>query len=711
MVSKWFVRKAHTLSFESSVNELWEIMSHWKERVVFITDSTQDNIVAYIRNTDVMPFLHDPEWEKRQVRELPFHTDLTYFQREADVLDFFKVFGEEVVLVQDQEGKPEGYLQREDILYYLLTSQSAHTDWMRSLLNSIPMGILITDPEGRIENFNAEVVRMVRVAPEKIRDTRANELLDPHIFRKVINNGEVILNQIIMTDSMAVLADFAPIRDQHAHITGAIIVLQDLPFIEKMALEMEAVKNLNTDLQGILSSIYDEILVLDEKGVLLRYSGSLIKDFWANDKEQLIGLNLMELEDEGTFFTAIVKKVMERMRKVSVTQKSSSGKNVLAVGNPIVDESGRLERIVIALRDITETVMLKEELLQAKKMSAQYKQELEHLRDQQQSAKQRQLIYASSKMEKLMNYIRKVAKSSSTVLLTGESGVGKEVFARTIYEWGARRSQPFVKVNCGAIPETLLESELFGYEKGAFTGASTSGKPGYFRMAHKGVLFLDEIAELPLGLQVKLLRVLQEREMIPLGGSEVVEVDVQIIAATNKNLERMVEEGLFREDLYYRLTVIPIVIPPLRERPEDIPLISLHFLHTFNEKYERSTQLSQDALDVLEAYSWPGNVRELQNIIERLVVTADEELIEAHHISPMLKKEKKRKFKERLTKIMPLKEATRAMEEQLISMAMDEYKTTSLAAKMLGVSQSTISRKYQEIQEKRSRGEQVGFKG
>jgi transcriptional regulator with PAS, ATPase and Fis domain len=204
--------------------------------------------------------------------------------------------------------------------------------------------------------------------------------------------------------------------------------------------------------------------------------------------------------------------------------------------------------------------------------------------------------------------------------------------------------------------------------------------------------------------------VLQEREIIPIGGSEVVEVDVQIIAATNKNLEKMVEEGTFREDLYYRLNVIPVAIPPLRDRPEDIPLIGLHFLQTFNEKYERATQLSQDALDVLESYSWPGNVRELQNIIERLVVTADEDLIEAHHITPLLKKGKKQYLKQRLTKIMPLKEATRAMEEQLIKMAMDEYKTTSLAAKMLGVSQSTISRKYQEIQEKISRGEQIGFK-
>ena len=342
-------------------------------------------------------------------------------------------------------------------------------------------------------------------------------------------------------------------------------------------------------------------------------------------------------------------------------------------------------------------------------MSEKYKKELEHLRDQKSFVGKHQVIYASEKIEKVMKYIQKIANTSSTVLLTGESGVGKEIFARTIFEMGPRRNKPFIKVNCGAISEALLESELFGYEKGAFTGANSTGKMGLFQMAHKGILFLDEIAEIPLNLQVKLLRVLQEREFIPVGGSAVVEVDVQIIAATNKNLEKMVEEGTFREDLFYRLNVLPVNIPPLRERPEDIPLLSLHFLQKFNEKYGRNNQLSQNALDVLEAYYWPGNVRELQNIIERISITAEEELIEAHQITPLLKREKKPQPQQRFTKLMPLKEATKAVEEQLIKMAIEEYKTTSMAAKVLGVSQSTISRKYQEIQEKISRGEEIGM--
>lgn len=710
MVSNWFTRKAYIVSLDSALNEVWNIMSLHNEPFVFIESKEQaGKIFAYIQSTDIMPLVSDAEWMKRQVHQLPFHTELAFLDEEADMLDFFKFFGEEVVVILGRDGSYKGYLRREDMLYHLLTNQSGHTDWIRSLLNSIPMGLIITDIQGKIENFSSEALRMIRLSPDELRKGLIGDILDQDKFKKVIEHGESILNDIIINERMGVLADFGPIRNQHGAITGAIIVLQDLPYIENLAMELEYVKNLNTDLQGILSSIYDEILVLDAKGVLLRYSGNLIQDFWEIDKEKLIGMNLMELENEGTFFSSILKMVIERRKKVSVTQESRSGKNVLAVGNPVFDDNGKLERIVIALRDITETVMLKEELLHVKKMSEKYKKELENLRDQKQYARNHQVIYGSEKIEKVMKYIQKIANTSSTVLLHGESGVGKEVFARTIYEMGPRSNKPFVKVNCGAIPETLLESELFGYEKGAFTGASAAGKPGYFRMANHGILFLDEIAEMPLNLQVKLLRVLQEREIIPVGGSNVVEVDVQIITATNKNLEQMVEEGTFREDLYYRLNVIPIQIPPLRERPEDIPLLSLHFLQKFNQKYEKHHQLSQDALDVLESYAWPGNVRELQNIIERLCVTSDEDLIEAEDIIPLLKKKNKHMVPKKVNKIIPLKDATKALEEQLIYMAMNEYKTTSMAAKMLGVSQSTVSRKYQEIQEKLSRGEKIGI--
>ncbi|MGE5701091.1 MAG: PAS domain-containing protein, partial [Clostridia bacterium] len=265
MASKWFVRKAYTVSFDSSANEVWSIMSRYNEPYVFITDpSSPERIVAFIRNTDIIPFFDNTEWMKRTVRELPYHTHLISIQRGADMLDFFKVFGEEAVVILNQEGTYEGYLQREDILAYLLTNQS--TDWIRSLLNSIPMGILIADVHGRIENFSQEALRMIRVEPDEVRQLGINDLLDAEVFGKVVENGETILNHIIVNDRLAVLADFGPIRNQYGKVTGVIIVLQDLPYIENMAMELEYVKNLNMDMQAILSSIYDENLVVDSKG-------------------------------------------------------------------------------------------------------------------------------------------------------------------------------------------------------------------------------------------------------------------------------------------------------------------------------------------------------------------------------------------------------------------------------------------------------------
>jgi transcriptional regulator with PAS, ATPase and Fis domain len=335
-------------------------------------------------------------------------------------------------------------------------------------------------------------------------------------------------------------------------------------------------------------------------------------------------------------------------------------------------------------------------LKEIKKITKQYKKELDTFKSKDNFLKK--LIYCSPQMDKIINQAKKIADFSSTVLLYGESGVGKEVVAQAIHHLGKRSANPFLKLNCGAIPENLLESELFGYAKGAFTGADKNGKEGYFKQADQGILFLDEIGEMPMHLQVKLLRVLQEQEVIPIGSTTPIKVNVQIIAATNKKLEKMVEDGTFREDLFYRLNVIPLHIPPLRERTEDISLLAFHFLQKLNEKYERSYHLTPDAINVLEFYSWPGNVRELQNIIERLVVSADDQAIDAVFVSQFLSiGYEYKKMKPVITRVIPLQDAVDSVEEQLVVLAMNQYKTTTKAAKALGISQSSVSRKYQKI--------------
>jgi transcriptional regulator with PAS, ATPase and Fis domain len=608
----------------------------------------------------------------------------------------FKLIGEPISLILDSNGNAKGYIKREELLVELFKQENKSIDLLKSILTSIPMGIFVVDNEKRIINYNDTGLRMIKATPEEILHAPSHSIFDPQHIHNVFLTKKTVLNQLLITEKMGVLVDYSPITNQDGQVEGMVIIVQDLPMVEDMAMEIDHIKSLNEDLHAILSSVYDNILVVNQKGELIRFSENGTSDFWGLDLNDLLGKNLIELEAEGIFQPSVTRLVMEQKKKVSIVQETVNGKKILAVGNPIFSEKGDLQRIIIASRDITESVRLKSELRNMKKIKDKYKKELDNFMKQDRATKR--LVYCSTQMEKIMSLVKKVANFSSTVLIYGESGVGKEVIAQAIHQLGGRGSQPLLKVNCGAIPENLLESELFGYVKGAFTGADKNGKDGYFRQADKGILFLDEIGELPLHLQVKLLRVLQEQEFVPIGSTLPIKVDVQIIAATNKKLEKLVEQGMFREDLYYRLNVIPIRVPPLRERTEDIPLLAFHFLQELNEKYQRSFHLTPDALSLLEGYMWPGNIRELHNIIERLVVSADEDAIDAKFVNQFLSLGYDfQKTKPMINRIMPLQEAMNHVEEQLILLAMKQYKTTTKAAKALGISQSSVSRKYQKI--------------
>ncbi|MEZ0116534.1 UNVERIFIED_ORG: transcriptional regulator with PAS, ATPase and Fis domain [Heyndrickxia coagulans] len=618
------------------------------------------------------------------------------------ITSLFQIIGEPFALVRSEDGRPSGYIQREDMLAELFKQENESAHFLKILLASIPMGIFVLNREKRIIHCNEAGLRMIKLPHEAVLNAPGKSIFSHDHIAKAFETGKTYLNHLEFANGVGVLADYSPIQNFAGEVEGLIIVVQDLPMVEEMALEIEYIKDLNKDLNAILSTIYDEILVVNAKGELLRYGENIIEDFWQVDVKTLIGKNILDFEDQGLFTPSVIRLVMEKRKKVSVVQETRTGRKILAVGNPVFNEKGALDRIIIASRDITETTRLKTELKEMKEISARYKKELDQFKNKDRFLKK--MIYCSPKMEKIMHQVKKIAEFSSTVLLSGESGVGKEVIAQAIHQFGKRSEKPFLKLNCGAIPETLLESELFGYVKGAFTGAEKNGKEGYFKQADGGILFLDEIGELPVHLQVKLLRVLQEQEVIPIGSTTPIKIDVQIIAATNQNLAKMVEEGRFREDLYYRLNVIPIRIPPLRERPEDISLLAFHFLQQLNEKYGRKFYLTPDAINVLECYPWPGNVRELQNIIERLVVTADHAAIDGGFVSQFLTfGSERKKMKPVVTRIMPLQEAVESVEEQLILQAMNQYKTTTKAAKALGISQSSVSRKYQKILNKKSR--------
>ncbi|WP_025150959.1 sigma 54-interacting transcriptional regulator [Bacillus sp. H1a] len=621
---------------------------------------------------------------------------ICHLSKDISLTALFQIIGAPIAIVKNEMDELTGYIRREDVFAELFKQENQSVDILKIILTSIPMGIFVVDRERKIVNCNESGLKMIKSTPEKVMNVSAEQIFNEEHINNVFATGKTILNQLQITNEMGVLVDYSPIPNFDQSIEGMVIIVQDLPMVEDMAMEIEYIKDLNKDLHAILSSIYDEILVVNHKGELIRYSETVINDFWGSNLKDLLGKNLLDLEKKGLFSPSVTRLVLEQQKKVSVVQETKIGRKILAVGNPVFNESGELHRIIIASRDITEATRLKTELHEIKKISEQYKKELDDFKNKDRFLKK--LIYCSPKMEQIINQAKKIADFSSNVLISGESGVGKEVIAQAIHQLGKRSAKPFLKLNCGAIPETLLESELFGYTKGAFTGADKNGKEGYFKRADQGILFLDEIGEMPLHLQVKLLRVLQEQEVIPIGSTIPTKINVQIIAATNKSLEKMVEAGTFREDLFYRLNVIPLQVPPLRERMEDVPVLAFHFLQQLNEKYNKNYHLTPDALNLLEFYSWPGNVRELQNMIERLVVSADDPVIEAEFVSKFLTPGYDfKKSKPVITRVLPLQEALHSVEEQLILLAMKQYKTTTKAAKALGISQSSVSRKYQKI--------------
>ncbi|WZL74124.1 sigma 54-interacting transcriptional regulator [Clostridiaceae bacterium 35-E11] len=443
------------------------------------------------------------------------------------------------------------------------------------------------------------------------------------------------------------------------------------------------------EFRAILDFTQDAIFIDDMHGNT-QWINKACEKLYEIKKEEVIGKHIDVLENQGIFSPSVARLVFEKKQEVSILHSNKHGKKILTTGTPIVNEKGTIRKVISTSRDITELIHLKNQL-------EDIQNELVELKEQHQEHIDN-VIIKSYKMKSVLQLAKRLAQIDSTVLITGESGVGKGVIAKYIHELGERSSKSFVKVNCGAIPESLLESELFGYEYGAFTGSKKQGKLGLFELAQQGTIFLDEIGELPLHLQVKILQVIQDKEIQRVGGISPIHVDVRIIAATNKDLRVMVDEKKFREDLFYRLNVVPIHIVPLRERQEDIFPLTRYFLQKYNEKFNEKKRIDPNAMAYLIKYTWPGNVRELENIIERLVITTKDDNILPHNLPNYILQDKKDDANIRIPVMMDLKSAIEEVEKQIIQNAVIKHKTTREVAKALGVSQPTIVRKMNRYQ-------------
>lgn len=409
-------------------------------------------------------------------------------------------------------------------------------------------------------------------------------------------------------------------------------------------------------------------------------------------REQVQGKYMKDLEREGFIKESITLKTLRSNKPEVMIQELGDGGRVFATAEPLF-KNEKISYVITTERDITEVYVLKELLKESQKNYRKVEEEIEYLRGKEYGEHGTIIAIDPSSIE-IVEKAMRVANLNTTVLLSGDSGTGKEVFASMMHNNSMRSDKPFIKLNCATIPENLAESELFGYEGGAFTGAERKGKMGYFELAHGGTLFLDEIGEFPLALQPKLLRAIQENEIVRLGGERPIKIDIRLIVATNRNLENDIEEGRFREDLYYRLNVMPIKIPPLRERKKDIEPMVLFFLGKYNTKYRGEKVFTKEALEVLSDYWWPGNVRELQNIVERVVISYDENIIDGEKVKEILfPSGGKAIATKKIAEEWRLQDHIENCEKEVIYGMLKASKNATEAAKKLGISKSTMSRK------------------
>lgn len=555
---------------------------------------------------------------------------------------------------------------------------------LNAVINSTHNGILTVNEAGEITLINKAAEWILGLKREDVVGKKISEVVPQSKLPEILASGQGRFGQKVVYQEKVFISNLTPVMG-NKQIIGAVEVFQDISELEMISEELSYTKQIKEELSAIIDSSFDGFHITDNQGKTLRINKAFER-ITSIPISDLMGKTIAELVDAGVYCHDVLKLVLEKREPVTISQESKPGNTVIITANPVFDEQGNLFRIVINVRDISELNDLRQQLEQARTLSHHYQEELNryNLADQ--------FVIRSKESRDLADLCVRLGQVDATVLIKGESGVGKEFAAQIIHSNSNRRDKPMIKVNCAAIPESLFESELFGYEPGAFTGASKEGKPGFFEAAHGGTLLLDEIGEMPLSTQAKLLRAIQDKVITRVGGTKPIKVDVRLIAATNRNLQEMVQNKEFRRDLYFRLNVIPVTVPPLRDRKVEIPFLVDHFVKKFNAKYGFKKRIDERQIKALMNYDWPGNVRELENLIERVLVTSPGNVIRHINLHDFDHADYEAINYEHFIGFK-LQTAIEQLEKYLIQNSLETLGTTRKAAQELGVSQPTIVRK------------------
>lgn len=566
-----------------------------------------------------------------------------------------------------------------DVVYLPALNQ----EYISFLLDSIPDGILLLDENKKTIYANKTFLNMLNLDTEIIYSTHfSNICLHKGIKNFLAFDGKRKEKEFSLNNTYLLIKYIPYIVDEK--ILSHIIILRDITDIRDSQSQLIEEK-MNIDMiEDLLNYAYEGFTVVDNDGCIVKWN---YENLLGIKEEYAIGKPVKDVI-ENTRLHIVVKTGEKEIRHIQRIQ----GHDMVANRVPII-RNGRIIGAVgaVLFRDASEVREMTKELIGLENKINEYKGEIKRLQNSKYTFDS--IITQDPKMEYLKNLARTAAHSNSTVLILGESGTGKELFAQAIHKASYRKFGPFIPINCAAIPRELLESELFGYEPGAFTGASKDGKPGKFELANGGTIFLDEIGDMPLDMQVKLLRVLEEKEFERVGGNKKINLDARIIAATHDNIEQAMERGRFREDLYYRLNVINIDIPPLRERVDDIPLLAQHLLDSLcKELRSKNKKLNKKTLEILMMHKWPGNIRELRNILERSITISQVSEVLPEHLPERFLNDSLDESKAK--KIVPLKSIIEnAEKEAILNAIISANGNKTLAAKRLGIHRTALYKK------------------